>query len=123
MKPFNLEEAKAGKPVCIRNGSPARILCFDAKHDKHPIVALYVQSDGTEETGTFGLHGHYFSDDEDNWRDLVMAPEKHEGWVNIYRDAAGGARTGSVFTSEVYAKKSAGNTEGYITTVRVEWEE
>lgn len=123
MKPFNLEEAKAGKPVCIRNGSPARILCFDAKHDKYPIVALYVQSDGTEETGTFGLHGHYFSDDEDNWRDLVMAPEKHEGWVNIYHDFGHNKRTGGVFATEEAAKKAATKGDEYIATVRVEWEE
>lgn len=29
MKPFNLEEAKAGKPVCTRTGHDVRIICFD----------------------------------------------------------------------------------------------
>lgn len=29
MKPFNLEEAKAGKPVCNREGNDVRIICFD----------------------------------------------------------------------------------------------
>ena len=29
MKPFNLEEAKAGKSICTRNGKKARIICFD----------------------------------------------------------------------------------------------
>lgn len=40
MKPFNLEEAKAGKPVCTRDGYDARILCFDAKNPYYPVVAL-----------------------------------------------------------------------------------
>ena len=39
MKEFNLEEAKAGKPVCMMDGSKVRILCFDAKCD-FPIIAL-----------------------------------------------------------------------------------
>lgn len=39
MKEFNLEEAKAGKPVCMMDGSKARILCFDAKGE-FPIYAL-----------------------------------------------------------------------------------
>lgn len=28
-KPFNLEEAKAGRPVCTRNGQEVRIICFN----------------------------------------------------------------------------------------------
>ena len=31
MKEFNLEQAKAGKPVCRRDGKKARIICYDAK--------------------------------------------------------------------------------------------
>lgn len=29
MKEFDLEKAKAGHPVCTRDGHEARILCFD----------------------------------------------------------------------------------------------
>ena len=39
LKPFNLEAAKDGKPVCTRDGRKARIICFDAKRT-HPIIAL-----------------------------------------------------------------------------------
>lgn len=39
MKEFNLEEAKAGKLVCVDNGEKARIICFDA-HSEYPIIAL-----------------------------------------------------------------------------------
>lgn len=39
-KPFNLEQAKAGKPVCTRDRHKARIICFDAKLKNYSIVAL-----------------------------------------------------------------------------------
>lgn len=39
-KPFDLEQAKAGKPVCTRDGRKARIICFDLKNGNHPIVAV-----------------------------------------------------------------------------------
>ena len=50
LKPFNLEEAKAGKPVCTRDGRKARIICFDRIDSTGcnlPIVAL-IQCEGTE---------------------------------------------------------------------------
>lgn len=31
LKPFDLNSAKAGKPVCTRDGRKARIICFDVK--------------------------------------------------------------------------------------------
>ena len=40
LKPFNLEEAKAGKPICTRDGRKARIICYDKKGDSDPIIAL-----------------------------------------------------------------------------------
>lgn len=39
MKEFDLEKAKAGHPVCTRDGKEARILCFD-RIGHRPIVAL-----------------------------------------------------------------------------------
>lgn len=41
LKPFDLETAKAGKPVCTRDGRKARIICFDMNSfNNHIIVAL-----------------------------------------------------------------------------------
>lgn len=40
LKPFDLEAAKTGKPVCTRDGRKARIICFDKKDINYPIVAL-----------------------------------------------------------------------------------
>ena len=46
MKPFNLEEAKAGKPVCTRDGRKAKIICFNDNNPLVKIIALVTQPDG-----------------------------------------------------------------------------
>ena len=53
LKPFNLEEAKQGKPVCTMDGRKARIICFDRrlfyKNVSYPILALVECSDGEDD--------------------------------------------------------------------------
>lgn len=49
MKPFDLEKAKAGAPLCTREGFRARIICFDADNDRFPIVALIKDSNSSNE--------------------------------------------------------------------------
>ena len=53
LKPFDLEAAKAGKPVCTRDGRKARIISFDRKFlfkgVSYPIIAL-VEDTAKEET-------------------------------------------------------------------------
>lgn len=44
LKPFDLEAAKAGKPVCTRDGRKARIICWDKKGN-YPIVALIQENE------------------------------------------------------------------------------
>ena len=86
MKPFNLEEAKAGKPVCTRDGRKARIICFDRNAARYNIVAL-VECSGfpnkEEEIKVYANNGRYFDTVEESPCDLMMCPEKKEGWVNI----------------------------------------
>ena len=84
MKEFNLERAKAGKPVCRRDGKKARIICYDAKSDR-PIIALVEYENGEEGICNYHTNGSFFLNKGDE-RDLMMAAEKHEGWVNIYHD-------------------------------------
>lgn len=65
MKPFNLEKAKAGKPVVDFYGDPVRILCFDLKNDETPIVAIRINMFGEEEVRLYsneGLIDTYASD-------------------------------------------------------------
>lgn len=84
LKPFDLAEAKLGKPVCTRDGRKARIICFDVKGDICPIIAL-VEENGMEVTKSYDENGRANYKNADNY-DLMMLPEKKEGWVNLYRD-------------------------------------
>ena len=78
MKPFNLEEAKTGAPVCTRDGHTARIICWNRKHAVYPIIALIYYSTGCEEDiSTHTENGNYTLGVADK-RDLFMAEEEHE---------------------------------------------
>ena len=81
LKPFDLNAAKAGKPVCTRDGRKARIICFDMKGE-HPIVAL-IEEYNTEKIGWYYDNGKYLSNGEESPIDLMMLPEKQEGWMYI----------------------------------------
>lgn len=51
MKPFNLEEAKVGKPVCTRNGRRVEIISFEnPSNNNYPILAkVFFGKDDYEE--------------------------------------------------------------------------
>ena len=118
LTPFDLEAAKSGKPVCTRDGRKARIICFDAKCADTPIVALVSRDDGEI------LLRHYrdgkLSDDKDSDADLMMLPEKKEGWVNVYKDDDNNYRS-TIYTNEKVALSRKGSD--CITTIKIEWEE
>ena len=122
LKPFSLEAAKAGKPVCTRDGRKARIICFDAKGDK-PIIALVEM--GTAETpNNYPIDGKAVSAKEASC-DLMMLPEKKEGWVNVYRDNFG-LNCSTVYDNKDIALSRIDRNEEdtvYIDTVKISWEE
>lgn len=130
LREFNLEAAKAGKPVCTRDGRKVRIICFDKKGCKR-IVALVQADNELEVLFDYYSDGREFhSDTTDN--DLMMLPEKKEGWVNIYNaDTTFYYVDGRVFETKDEAvqeakeevKKEQREKNEYIDTIRLEWEE
>ena len=87
LKPFDLEAAKQGKPVCTRDGRKARIICFDVNNDK-PIVAVICCKDGKETYPyTFYSNGLNMDNNVFSNTDLMMLSEKKGGWVNVYKFA------------------------------------
>lgn len=81
LKEFDLEAAKAGKPVCTRDGRKARIICFNAKTlCDYPIIALVENADNSiyEAAYYFSDKGEYLKGNIRNI-DLVMPLEEHEG--------------------------------------------
>lgn len=125
MKPFDLEQAKAGAPVQTRDGHAARIICFDRKGNNLPVVALVTDPDGEEYTRVYPSNGGYLLTQESDL-DLFMAPVKREGWVNIYRSAPGGAQDcypqPLIFNTREEAIAAAYPSSLRATT-RIEWEE
>lgn len=75
MKPFNLEKAKAGKPVCTKIGEPVRIICFDADGDQ-PIIGLFNDGTGNEVPHSWNIDGEFARGSDG---DLMMEEE----YINI----------------------------------------
>ena len=120
MKPFNLEEAKAGKPVCTRDGRPARIIEFNMKDENFPIIAI-VSCDVVEIVGTFTLQGSYYKDIKSP-KDLMMVANKKEGWVNVYKRQFRYI-LGEVFDTKEEAKSQILDCTSCLDTVKIEWNE
>ena len=123
LKPFDIQKAREGKPVCTRNGRKARIICFDAKCADTPIVALVTRNDG-EILFRYYRDGR-LSDNKDSVTDLMMLPEKKEGWVNVAKEPLGDDEVvlGYIFNKYEDAVKSGKENNRYIATVKIEWEE
>lgn len=123
MNKFNIKEylANPSRKVVTRDGYPARILYTDAK-GKYPVVAIFDIDDEEDSVGKFQKDGMY-NENEISPFDLFFAPEKKEGWVNIYRNVCGGVSTGTdVFSTKEHAQSSR-KYENYLGTVKIEWEE
>ena len=89
----------------------------NVKNELYPVLAL-VDNWGAEICNSYTKEGRFRPGNE-AYRDLFFAPEKHEGWVNVYRDFDG-LMCGSVFATEEDAKCKAKTA---IATVKIEWEE
>ena len=125
MKRFNLEEylKNPSKKVVTRDGRKVRIICTDAKND-WPIIALIETPNGKE-----GLPCGYKKDGtcipgKELSCDLFFAPEKHEGWLNIYRSESGFYLRGNPYKSKEEAEEvTKANYKTFCATVKIEWEE
>ena len=112
LKEFNLEAAKAGKPVCTRDGRKARIICFDLNNKNFPIVAI-INCDTEENAYQYDIDG--ICDEHDNNLNLMMSHEKKEGWVIIHKEA--------IYDKETAEKIARETTANVIRIQKIEWEE
>ena len=65
--------------------------------------------------------GKFYTNSDLSNADLIFAPEKHEGWINIYKTKESWSSSYNIWPTKEEAKKVIGG--GYITTVKIEWEE
>ena len=120
LKPFDIQKAREGKPVCTRDGRKARIICFDRrlfyKNVSYPILALVECSDGEDDVCGYNEKGKVLIEDGAEYKDdLMMLPEKKEGWVNVYKERC--------YESKEEAISCRACNMECIDTIRLEWEE
>ena len=122
MKQFNLEEylANPSRKMVTRCGYSVRILCADKKSSL-PIVALITDKNGEEFVGNYNSFGKYNDSNYACSFDLFFAPEKHEGWVNIYKNEREHYFGKFIYPRKADAEAVADST--CIATVKIEWEE
>ena len=127
MKQFNLEEylKNPSRKIVTRNGRNVRIICTDKKGYEYPIVALIENKlEGFEGVLYYTKDGEYIAN-ESSMSDLFFVPEKHEGWINIYKSNYGGYELSQVYQRKEDAEneKYINDSDVYITTIKIEWEE
>ena len=124
MEQFNLEEylENLNQKIVTRDGRSVRIICTNRKSENCPIVTLI--QDSTDDCE----YVYYYTIDGkgvirgDVSMDLFFAPEKHEGWVNMYKTRSEGVQIGQIYSSKEEAEMGR-NDASYISTAKIEWEE
>ena len=120
MKPFNLEEylKNPSKKVVTRDGRAVKIHCTDyIDEDSGSVIA---KIEGDVYSNSFREDGRYVDYEETN-NDLFFAPEKHEGWINLYKDDDFVYVSMDTFNTKKEAEAASCST--CIDTVKIEWEE
>lgn len=112
LKPFNIQEAREGKPVCTRDGRRARIICFDLKNEEYPIVAA-IGNDSSETLLCYTINGEIIKGNYKSEKDLMMLPEKRKGWINIHQY--------DVYKTKEEAEGKVFDKANYLTTIEIEY--
>lgn len=77
MKPFNLEEAKVGKPVCTRNGRRVEIISFEnPSNNNYPILARVFSYNTDYINLSYNQEGYFFNDNRKFDANLMMAEDE-----------------------------------------------
>ena len=123
MEQFSLEKylANPSRKVVTRDGRNVRIVCTDMKNTSYPIVALITDKEAGEFCIEYTSDGKFRDLNIEYTLDLFFAPEKHEGWVNVYEEGTNRYLDGCICVTKEEAKRIRGY--GYITTIKIEWEE
>lgn len=128
MKQFNLDEylKDPSKKVVMRDGRPVRIICTDRNGGgNQPVVALCPASQKYlgEIVATFCANGEFTMGAKSEY-DLFFAPEKHEGWINLYKNDDGISWLSPIyFKSKKDAEEAGLGRTCSVITIKIEWEE
>ena len=124
MKQFNLDEylKNPDRHIVTRKGIDAKIICTDGSNKTYPIFALIQNGEG-KDVLSFTNEGMNTEGYESSF-DLFFAPEKKEGWINLYKtETSSQYVTSNPYDSEEKAIEIGKTSENYIATTKIEWEE
>ena len=122
MKRFSLDEylKNPSKKVVTRDGRDVRIICTDFDNPNYPGIC---EIKGSKWPYSFATNGELIKGKKLSG-DLFFAPEKHEGWINLYKtETSSQYVTSNLYNSEEKAIEIGRNSENYIATTKIEWEE
>ena len=119
MKEFNLEEAKAGKPLCNRDGEPVKILKWDGRGE-NPLVG-YVEANYGDLPCSWNKKGEIGGPGGKSKADLMMATTERVMYANIFLVEGCFYTTGDLYPTKESAKEN--QKDGCITIAEVKWEE
>ena len=120
MKQFNLEEylKNPSRKIVTRDGRNVTIHCTNCR-GIFPIIA---EIEGMKFSIEFTNEGKY-NYVESSIYDLFFAPERHEGWVNLYKcENSTKCHTSNPYDSEEKAIELGKMSDNYLKTVKIEWE-
>ena len=122
MRPFSLEEylKNPSRKIVTRDGRNVRIVCTDKK-GFNPILALVTRHDIIAEDIYLYTKNGELSEGNSTKSNLFFVPEKHERWVNLYKENDN--IYASMDTFKTKEKAEALSCSSCIATVKVEWEE
>ena len=124
MEEFSLEKylKNPNRKVVTRDGRSVRIVCTNRLDENYHVIAL-VNNEDSEKCyiyTTFGKFDGYKNRDCE--LDLFFAPEKKEGWINLFKINST-ITDGEVYNTKEEAESAVLCSLVHISTVKVEWEE
>ena len=126
MKQFSLVKYlnNPNRKVVTRAGRKVRIICTDREDSIYPIVALIKDDKRESEILVAYTKDGIPAEYNEAYYTLFFAPEKHEGWLNIFKcNNFYHAENEIVYNSKEEAEIQGKNYMSYIATVKLEWEE
>ena len=124
MKQFDLDKylKNPNRKVVTRDGRSVRIVCTDMIGTSYPILAI-CRVDATHDCYySYTLNGKH-NLGVDSRLDLFFAPEKKEGWINLYKINSSISPGPLTYNTKKEAESATGNRPDYISTIKIEWEE
>ena len=124
MEQFSVEKylENPNRKVVTRDGRSVRIVCTNRLDENYPVIAL-VNNEDSERCCCYTTFGKLYSyQNRDCELDLLFAPEKKSGWINVCR---GCGEYNTYVCNRIFATKEEAKREkrDIIATIKIEWEE